>query len=118
LFMICFFSWDDWWVWWKHKVDSWIWDQVGLELSNINVKSTIESERSSQWWDNLSNKSIQVSVGWSFNIEISSADIIDGFVIKNNCNISVLEKRVGWEDRVVWLNDCSWNLWGWVDSET
>ena len=118
LFMICFFSWDDWWVWWKHKVDSWIWDQVGLELSNINVKSTIESERSSQWWDNLSNKSIQVSVGWSFNIEISSADIIDGFVIKHNGNISVLKKGVSRKNWVVWLNDCSWNLWGWVDSET
>jgi len=29
-------------------MDSWIWDQVSLELSNINVKGTVESEGSSE----------------------------------------------------------------------
>jgi hypothetical protein len=116
--VVCFLSRDDWCIWWKHEVDSWIWHQVSLELSNIDVKGSIESEGSSQWWDNLSNKSVQVCVSWSFNIKVSSADIIDGFVIKDNSNISVLEKRVSWKDRVVWLNDGSWNLWGWINSES
>ena len=81
LFMISFLSWDNWGIWWQHEMDSGIWDQVGLEFSNINVQGTIESEGSSQRWDNLSNESVQVGVCGSFNIEISSADIIDGFVI-------------------------------------
>ena len=55
--------------------------QVSLELSNIDIKGTIESEGSSERGDNLSNKSVQVGVGGSLNIEISSADIIDGLVI-------------------------------------
>ena len=42
----------------------------------------------------MSNESVQVGVGWSFNVEVSSADIIDGFVIKDDSNISVLKKRV------------------------
>jgi hypothetical protein len=79
-------------------MDSWIWDQVGLELSNIDVEGTIESEGSGQRGDNLGNESVQVGVGWSLDIEVSSADIIDGFVIKDDGNIGVLEKGVGGED--------------------
>jgi len=40
----------------------------------------------------LSNKSVQVGVGWSFDIKVSSADIIDGLVIKNNGDIGMLKK--------------------------
>ena len=118
LFVVCFFSRDDWCIWRKHKVDSWIWDQVGLELSYINVKGSVESEGGSQWWDDLSNESVQVGVGWSFNIKVSSANIIDSFVIKDDSDISVLKKRVSWKDRVVWLNDSSWDLWWWINSKT
>jgi hypothetical protein len=32
----------------EHEMDTWVWYQVSLELSNIDVKSTIESERCSQ----------------------------------------------------------------------
>ena len=72
-------------------MDSWVWHQVGLELSNINIQSTIESEGGSEGGDDLSNESVQVGVGWSLDIEVSSADIIDGLVIKDNGNISVLQ---------------------------
>jgi hypothetical protein len=39
---------DDWGIRTQHKVDSWVWDQVGLELSDVDVQSTIESQRGSQ----------------------------------------------------------------------
>ena len=99
-------------------MDSWVWHQVGLELSNIDVKGTIESEGSSQGGDNLGNESVQVGVGWSLDIEVSSADIVNGLVIKDNGNISVLQKGVSGEHGVVWLNNGSGDLWGWVDGET
>jgi hypothetical protein len=99
-------------------MDSWVWHQVGLELGNIDVKGTIESEGSGKRGDNLSDESVQVSVGWSLNIEVSSADIIDGLVIKDNGNIGVLEEGVGGEDGVVWLNNGGGDLWGWVDGES
>ncbi len=89
LFVISFLGWDDWRVWTQHKMNSWIWDQVGLEFSDINVQSTIESQRGGQRWDNLSNKSVQVGVSRSFNVQLSSANVINGFVIEDNCNISV-----------------------------
>ena len=99
-------------------MDSWIWDQVSLELSDIDVECTIESEGGSQGRDNLGNKSVKIGVGWSLDIEVSSADIINGFVIDHDSNISVLEEGVSSKDGVVWFNNGSGDLWGWVDGET
>ena len=62
-------------------MNSWIGNQISLEFSDIDVKGTVESEGSSQTGDDLSNKSVQVGVGWSLNIQISSADIIDSFIV-------------------------------------
>jgi len=99
-------------------MDSWIWHEVGLELSNIDVKGTVESEGGSQGGDNLGNESVQVGVGWSLNVEISSADIIDGLVIKDDSDIGMLKEGMSGQDGVVWLNNGGGNLWGWVDGET
>ena len=116
--MISFLGGDDWGIGGKHEVDSWVWHQVGLELSDIDVKGTIESEGGSQTGDGLSNESVQVGVGWSLDIKISSADVIDGFVINHNGDISVLKKRMGGEDGVVWFNNGGGDLWGWIDGES
>ena len=99
-------------------MDSWVWDQVGLELGDIDVEGTIESEGGSEGGDNLSDESVQVGVGWSLDIEVSSADIIDGLVIKDDSDIGVLKKGVSGEDGVVWLDNGGGDLWGWVDGET
>jgi len=99
-------------------VDTWVWDQVGLELSDIDVKGTVESEGSSQTRDDLGNKSVKVGVGWSFDVEVSSADIVDSFVIKHERDIFVLKEGVRGKDGVVWLNDGVGDLWGWVDGES
>ena len=78
-------------------MDSGIGDQVGLELSDINVQGTVESERGGQRGDDLSDESVQVGVGGSLDVEVSSADIVDGFVIEHDGNISVFEERVSGE---------------------
>jgi len=78
-------------------MDSRIWHQVGLEFSNVDVQSTVESERGGQRGDNLSNKSVQVGVGGSLDVQVSSADIIHGLVIQHNGDISVFEEGVGGE---------------------
>ena len=62
-------------------MDTRIRDQVGLEFSNIDIKGTIKSKRGSKGRNNLGNKSVQVGESWSFNIEGSSTDIVDGFII-------------------------------------
>jgi hypothetical protein len=99
-------------------MDSWIWHQVGLELGNIDIEGTIESEGSGQGRDSLGNESVQVGVGWSLDVEVSSADIIEGLVVKDDSDIGVLKKRVSGEDGVVWLNNGGGDLWRWVDGES
>jgi hypothetical protein len=87
--VISFFSRDNWSIRRKHEMDSWIWYKIGLEFSDINVKGTIKSKGSSKGGDNLRDKSVKVSISWSFDIKSSSTDIIDSLVIKHNSNISM-----------------------------
>ena len=118
LLVISFLGGDNWGIGRKHEMDSWIWDQVSLEFGDINVKGTIESEGSGQRGNDLGDESVKVGVGWSLDIEVSSADIVDGLVIEDDGDIGVLKKRVGGEDGVVWLNNGGGDLWGWVDGES
>ena len=99
-------------------MDTWVWHQVGLELSDIDVEGTIESEGGSEGRDDLSDDSVEVGVGWALNVEVSSADIVDCLVVKHDGDIGVLKEGVGGEHRVVWLDDSGGDLWGWVDGES
>jgi hypothetical protein len=99
-------------------VNSGVRDEVGLEFSDINVQGSVESEGGSEGGDNLGNKSVQVSVSGSFDVQLSSADVIDGFVIEHNGDISVFKKGVGGKNGVVWFNNSGGNLGGRVNGET
>ena len=99
-------------------MDSGVGDEVGLELGDINVKGSIESEGSSEGGDNLSDESVEVGVGGSLDVEVSSADIVDGLVVEHDGDISVLEERVGGENGVVGLNNGGGDLRGGVDGES
>jgi hypothetical protein len=116
--VVGFFGGNNWSIRGKGKVNSGIWDQVGLELSNIDVQGSVESQRGSQRGTNLGDQSVQVGVGWSFNIQLSSADIVNGFIVHHESDISVLQQGVSGQDRVVWLDDSGGNLRGWVNTET
>jgi len=118
LLVVSLLSGDDWGVRGEHEMDTGVRDEVGLELSHINVKGTIESEGGSEGGDNLRDESVEVGVGGSLNIEVSSADIVDGLVVEHDGDIGVLEEGVSGEDGVVWLNNGGGDLRGWVDGET
>jgi len=118
LLVVGLLSRDDWSIRGKHEMDSWVWHQVGLEFSNINVQGTVESQGGGKGRNGLGDQSVQVGVGWSLDIELSSADIIDSFVVQHDSDISVLQERVGGQNGVVWLNNGGGDLRGWVDGET
>mmetsp|Transcript_27255 Transcript_27255/g.50246 ORF Transcript_27255/g.50246 Transcript_27255/m.50246 type:complete len:459 (+) Transcript_27255:280-1656(+) len=102
----------------KHEMDTGVGHQVGLELSDIDVEGTIETEGGSEGGDNLSNETVQVGVGGTLNVEGTTADIVDGLVIKHNGDIGVLKERVGGKDGVVGLNNGGRDLGRGVDGET
>ena len=118
LFMVSLLSRDDRGVRGQHEVDTGVGHQVGLELSDINVEGTVESQRGSQRRDDLGDQSVQVGVSGSLDIKLSAADIIDGFVIEHNGHILMLQEGVSGQDGVVGLNDGSGDLGGGVNGET
>lgn len=91
LFVVGFFGWNDWGIRRKHEMDSWIWHQIGLELSNVDVECSVESQRSSQRRDDLSNESVQIGVSWSLDVQVSSANVVNGFVVQHNGDIGVFK---------------------------
>ena len=65
-----FFRRDDWGVGNERKMDSWIWNQVSLELVQVHIESSVKSERSRDGGHNLGNQTIEVGVGRPLNVEI------------------------------------------------
>jgi hypothetical protein len=84
--------------------------KVGLELRDINIEGTIESERGGQGGYDLSDESVQVGVGRSLDVQVSAAYIVQGLVIQAESTVSVLKEGMSGEDVVVWLDNCSRHL--------
>jgi hypothetical protein len=99
-------------------VDAGVGDEVGLELSDVNVEGTVEPKGGGEGGDNLGDEAVEVGVGGALNVKCTAADVVDGLVVKHDGDVGVLEKRVGREHRIVGLNDGSGNLGGRVDGET
>ena len=103
--MVSFLSGDYWGVGDQREMDSRVRYQVSLELSQINVEGTIESQRSSDGGDDLSNESVQVGVGRSLDVQVTSADIVDSLIVYHEGTVRVLQGGMGSQDRVVRLNN-------------
>ena len=77
LFMIRFLGWDNRSVSDEWKMNSWVGYQVGLEFSEIHIQSSIKPKRGSNGRHNLPDESVQIGVCWTFNIEITTTNVID-----------------------------------------
>jgi len=102
----------------EHEMDTWVRHQVGLEFSDINVEGTVESEGGGEGRDDLGDQSVQVGVGGALDVEVSTADIVTGLVVKHDGDVGVLKEGVSGQDRVVWLDDSGGDLRRRVDGET
>ena len=89
LFVVSFFSGDNWGVWGQHKVDTGVRHQIGLEFSDVHVQGSVESQWGGEGWNHLGDESVQIGVSGSFDVQLSSADVIDGFIVQDNGHISV-----------------------------
>lgn len=116
-------------------MDSWVRNQVGLELVEIDVQGTIETEGGGDRRDNygmvslarlyqdagseftLSNETIQVLIVGSLDTEVASADVIDSLVVDHETAVGMLKGGVSGQDGVVWLDNRSCNLRSWVDTK-
>jgi hypothetical protein len=101
----------------KRVVDSRVGNQVSLELVEIDVESTVKSERRGNGADNLGDETVQVLVWGSRNIEVATADIVDSLVVDKESTVGVLNGAVSRQDSVVRLNNGSRCSGSRVDSE-
>ena len=99
-------------------MESWEWDKVDSELSEIGVKLSWESEAASDTGEGSGDEMVKITVGWGGELEGSEADIIKGFVINAHNLIGVFDKLMDGEGSVVWLNNGIGDLWGWHDGES
>ena len=79
--MVGLLSRDDWCIGDQREVDTRVGHQVGLELCQIHVESTIKPEGGSDGGDNLANQTVEVGIGRPLNIQVATADVIDGFIV-------------------------------------
>ena len=48
---------------------------------------------------------VQISVGWSSELQGSETDVVQGFVIDDHDFVGVLNELMDGESSVIWLND-------------
>jgi len=115
--VVSFLGRDDGGVGHQREMDSWIGHQVGLELVQVDIESSVKSEGSSDGGYHLSDEPVQVGVARSLNVQVSSADVVDSLVVDHEGTVRVLEGGMGSEDGVVGFNNSRGDLRSRVDSK-
>ena len=91
----------------ERVVDTGVGNQVGLELVQVDVEGTIESERRGDGANNLGNEAVKVLERGARNAEVATANVIDSLIIDEESAVSVLNGAVGGQDSVVRFNNSS-----------
>ena len=91
--------------------------QVGLELVEIDVETTIETEGSGDTGDNLRDQTVDIDETRCGNAETLLANVSDRLIIDHERAVRVLESGVGRQDCIVRLNDGGGHLGSRVDTE-
>merc|ERR1719447_1321713 len=111
--MVGLFSRDDWGICCQREVNPGVWHQVSLELSQVHVQGSIKPQRGSNGRDNLTNQSVQVCVRGTLNVKITTADVVDGFIVNHESTVRVLKSGVSGQNGVVGLNNSCGYLRSW-----
>ena len=99
-------------------METWEWDQVDSELSQVGVELTWESEAAGDTGESGGHKMVKITIGWGGELEGSEADIVKSLVINAHNLIGVLDELMDGKSGVVWLNDGIRHLGGWHDGES
>jgi hypothetical protein len=99
-------------------MESWEWDKVDSEFSEIGVELTWESDRASNTRHSDGDEMVEITVGWGGKLEGSETDIVEGFVIDNLDFISIFDQLMDGKGGVIRFNDGIGDLGGWEDGES
>lgn len=102
--MVGFLGRDDRCVAAQHEVDPRVWHQVCLELRDVNIQGTVETERRSERRDDLSDEAVQVRVRGALNVQVAAANIVEGLIVDQHGDISMLKQGVQICSPMPWPN--------------
>ena len=85
-------------------MDPRIWDQVGLELIEVDVEGAVKAKRGCDARDNLGYEPVEICVSWTFDVQVALADVVDGLVVHHEGAVGVLEGGVRAQGGVVRLH--------------
>jgi len=92
-------------------------NQVRLELIQIDIQRAIEPQRTRNGANNLRNKPIQMLKAGSWNIQVTTTDIIHSLIVNEERTIAVLDSGVSGQDSIVGFHDSSADAGSGVDGE-
>ena len=84
-------------------MDSRVGDQVGLELSQIYIESSVETKGSRDGRNYLGDQTVEIGVARTTDLQILSADLVNSFVVDEEGAIGVLQSRVSCQDSIIRL---------------
>jgi hypothetical protein len=87
------------------EVESWEWNQVDSQLSQVRVQLTWESQAAGDTGHGSGDQVVKITVGWGGELEGSEADIVEGFVIDDLDLVGIFDQLMDGQGGVVWLND-------------
>lgn len=111
LLVVCLLRRYDWGVGHQREVDSGIRNEVGLEFVQVDIQCTVKSQGSCDGGHYLADQSVEVSVCWPLDVEVSSTDVVDGFVVHHEGAVGVLQGGMSSENGVVRFHDSRRYLW-------
>ena len=76
-------------------MDTWVGHQVGLELGQIHVEGAIEAQGGGDGGHDLADQTVEVGVAGTLDVQVTAADVVDGFVVHHEGAVGVLQGGVG-----------------------
>merc|ERR1712168_1064344 len=90
-FVVSFLRGNDGGISGQRKVNPRIRHQVSLELSKIDIEGAVESQRRRDGRTNLRQKTVQICVCGPLNVQITSAHVIESFIVDEEGNVNMLQ---------------------------
>lgn len=78
-----------------------IWYEICLKFVKIDVESPIEPQAGRDRTDNLGNQSVEMFIVWSCDIKVSSANVVDCFIVDKECAVGVFNCAVSRQNSTV-----------------
>jgi hypothetical protein len=91
--------------------------QVSLELIQVDIEGSVKAKTGRDGADDLSDQTIEMLVAGTGDVKVATANIVDSFVVNEECAVGVLDRAMGGEDCIVGFDHCGGDTRGGINGE-